>query len=105
MEQLTRVLAVYAGKFNIRVNAISPGLIVQDEYLDRFHDASNKDYKNSALSYLAINSVGRSDDVAHAALFLSSTLSSFITGHVLDVDGGGYIQDPFHLLQNHIKKD
>ena len=44
-------------------------------------------------------------DVANSVLFLASDLSSFITGQVIGVDGGGYINDPFHLLYNKPKVD
>ena len=100
VEQLTRMLAVHAGQFDIRVNAISPGFIVQNEHQDRFNDPSNKCWKQTANYSLSLNHVGSSQDVANAALFLSSDLSSFVTGQVLKVDGGGCIQDPFHLLFN-----
>jgi|TARA_Y100000310_G_scaffold150584_1_gene150077 3-oxoacyl-[acyl-carrier protein] reductase len=98
LEQLTRILAVSAGKFGIRVNAIAPGFIVQKEHEGRFNKLSNKTWKDTAIHSVSLDRIGSSLDVANAVLFLASDLSSFITGQVIGVDGGGYIHDPFHLL-------
>ena len=100
IEQMTRVLAVYGGKFGIRVNAVSPGFIVQDEYQERFYHSDNEQFRNTAHRYVALKYIGSSQDVANTVLFLSSDMSRFITGQIINVDGGGYIQDPFHLLLN-----
>ena len=100
LEQLTKTLAVYGGQYGIRVNAIAPGFIVQEQHEDRFYGPDNESFRNTAYHYTATGYVGSSIDVANAALFLSSPMARFITGQVLNVDGGGYIQDPFHLLMN-----
>ncbi len=75
--QLTRVLAFELGPFGIRINAIAPGGI-------------NTGRPASALSGIS-NPLGRRgvpEDVAHAALFLASNMSAFITGQTLVVNGG-----------------
>jgi NAD(P)-dependent dehydrogenase (short-subunit alcohol dehydrogenase family) len=100
LEQLTRILAVNAGKFGIRANAVAPGFIVQREHEERFNEPSNKTWRDAAVHSVSLDRIGSSLDVANTVLFLASDLSSFITGQVIGVDGGGYIQDPFHLLYN-----
>ena len=105
LEQLTRLLAVNAGKFGIRANAIAPGFIVQNEHQERFDEPSNKPWRETAIHSVSLDRIGSSMDVANSVLFLASDLSSFITGQVIGVDGGGYINDPFHLLHNKPKAD
>ena len=79
----TRAAARELGEHNIRVNAVSPGLIWR-EGLDQGWPEGVARYKQAA----ALNSVGRAEDVANACLFLVSDASSWITGIDLVVDGG-----------------
>jgi NAD(P)-dependent dehydrogenase (short-subunit alcohol dehydrogenase family) len=75
----TRYLAAYYGKYNIRVNCISPGGV------------SDNQNENFIKEYNKLTPLGRMampDEIAKAALFLISDESSFITGHNLIVDGG-----------------
>ncbi len=76
---LTRYVAAYAGKYNIRVNAICPGGIFdgQDEkFVQKYND------------HTPLNRMGLPEEIAGPVVFLASDASSFITGHVLMVDGG-----------------
>lgn len=100
LENLTRYLAVYGGPKGIRVNAVSPGFIVQDEHQERYLRNDNASYRQIAESCHPLKRVGTSDDVANATLFLCSDQASFITGQVLTVDGGLTVQDPYSLMTN-----
>jgi 3-oxoacyl-[acyl-carrier protein] reductase len=80
---LTKSLSKELASQNIRVNAIAPGFIDTD--MTRI--ATPEKY-NSFLSTIKLARIGSAEDVANAALFLASDLSSYITGHTLDVDGG-----------------
>lgn len=71
-----------AGK-NIRVNAIAPGFIDTD--MVRQIPAAM--YKERMAS-IAMGRIGKTDDIANAALFLASDLSSYVTGQIIGVDGG-----------------
>jgi NAD(P)-dependent dehydrogenase (short-subunit alcohol dehydrogenase family) len=83
---LTQNAALEYGKYNIRVNAIAPGVIdtkiidgwKQDERRWPFISKAN-----------ALGRIGTSDEVANAIFFLASDEASFITGTTLSVDGGG----------------
>jgi NAD(P)-dependent dehydrogenase (short-subunit alcohol dehydrogenase family) len=81
---LTRQLAVECGRHGIRVNALSPGLIVTDANAPNLWP---EDLRLTIEAY-PIGRVGKPEDVAHAALFLASDAAAFITGHDLVVDGG-----------------
>jgi acetoacetyl-CoA reductase/3-oxoacyl-[acyl-carrier protein] reductase len=83
---LGRTAARELGRFGIRVNLIAPGLI------DTAMTASLPDeIRQRAIDESALGRAGTPDDVARAALFLLSDLSSHVTGQVLRVDGGQLI--------------
>ena len=79
----TRAAARELGEHNIRVNAVSPGLIWR-QGLDEAWPEGVARYKQAA----ALNSVGQGEDIANACLFLVSAASKWITGIDLAVDGG-----------------
>jgi NAD(P)-dependent dehydrogenase (short-subunit alcohol dehydrogenase family) len=81
---MTRQMAVECGRFGIRVNALSPGLIVTETLATQL---TQEDVRLTIEAY-PLGRLGRPDDVAHAALFLASDAASFLTGVDLPVDGG-----------------
>ncbi|MEH7350204.1 SDR family NAD(P)-dependent oxidoreductase [Gottfriedia acidiceleris] len=85
---LTQNAALEYGKYNIRVNAIAPGII--DTNIIK--EWKNDERKWPILSRAnALGRIGNPDEVASAALFLASDEASFVTGATLSVDGGGLI--------------
>lgn len=105
MLQMTRYFAVHGGPDNVRVNAVLPGFIVQDEHRDRFERSDNAAYRQTAELCHPLRRTGSSDDVANACVFLSASQSSFITGQCLVIDGGVSIQEHFSLLSATMTKD
>ncbi|PIS02129.1 MAG: hypothetical protein COT85_07045 [Chlamydiae bacterium CG10_big_fil_rev_8_21_14_0_10_42_34] len=87
INQMTKYLAVQYGPYNIRVNAISPGLISNEksENYSSMPDASL--YSKLAL-HIPLRRSGSPEEVAEVALFLSTSASSFISGQEIVVDGG-----------------
>ena len=81
---LMRHLAQELGSFGLRANAIAPS-IVRNEKIDRFMPP---EMQAKVAESLPLRRIGSPADVAQAALFLASEASSWITGHVLDVNGG-----------------
>ena len=71
----------------IRVNAICPGLIDTDITGGKL----TEEMKKEIIKTIPLGRIGRASDVADACLFLASDLSSYITGSVIDVNGGMFI--------------
>lgn len=79
---LTRVLAAELGP-GVRVNALAPGLVDTD-----FAKVLVDNFGEAVAAALPLGRIGQPPDLAGAALFLASDLSSWLTGEVLVVDGG-----------------
>ncbi len=82
---LTRELAVIHARENIRVNALSPGPL-RTEMLMSFLNTEEK--KQRRLVHVPMGRFGEATEMAQAALFLASAMSSYVTGTNLQVDGG-----------------
>jgi NAD(P)-dependent dehydrogenase (short-subunit alcohol dehydrogenase family) len=85
LNSLTKALAKEWGTYNIRVNAICPGLIKT-----KFSEVlwSNETIKEKFLSDLPLKRIGEEGEIGAMALFLASPASSYTTGAVFTVDGG-----------------
>jgi NAD(P)-dependent dehydrogenase (short-subunit alcohol dehydrogenase family) len=81
VETLTRAWAAEYGPGGVRVNAISPGVVLTPAP-DRIHPAE------AMMKGTPAGTAGGPDVIAHAAVYLASDESSFTQGTVLDVDGG-----------------
>lgn len=68
---------------NITVNAVAPGIIKSD-----MTDALTDKQREAVLSVVPLKRIGEPTDVANLVVFLASDLSSYITGQVINVDGG-----------------
>ena len=79
----TKSVARELASRNITVNAIAPGFI-QTKMTDVLSDT----VKESILKQIPLNRFGSTEDIAHAAIFLASDNASYITGQVINVDGG-----------------
>ena len=79
----SKSIALELGSRNIRSNVIAPGFI-QTEMTEKL----NQDVVNQWISGIPLKRGGTTEDVANLCLFLSCDLSSFITGQVINVDGG-----------------
>ena len=83
---LTKALAREIASRNITVNAIAPGFIDTD-----MTAVLSDELKAKMLEQIPLKRLGRAEDIAAAVKFLASEDAGYITGHVLDVNGGMYM--------------
>lgn len=79
----TKSLALQAGTFKINVNCVCPGP-TKTEMTDAWGEETNKDF----AAKIPFKEYGQPEDIAQAILFLASDRSRYITGEILDVNGG-----------------
>ena len=82
---LTKSLAIEFAEKNIQVNALAPGFC-KTSYFEKFQE--NTELYDFTLSRIPMNRWGSSKEVADVCVFLASTMSDYLTGEVLKVDGG-----------------
>jgi 3-oxoacyl-[acyl-carrier protein] reductase len=80
---LTMAIAREVGSRGITCNAVAPGFIET-----AMTSGLSEDLKQSALKMIPLGKIGVPEDVANAVAFLASEEASYITGHVLNVNGG-----------------
>jgi len=81
---LTKSLAPELASHNIRVNCVAPGWVDTD----MSREALNSAEREKILSLIPLGRAGTAEEIAGAVLFLASDLSTFITGEILNVNGG-----------------
>jgi NAD(P)-dependent dehydrogenase (short-subunit alcohol dehydrogenase family) len=87
VHSLAKALARELGPDGIRVNAIAPGLIDTDIFQGKL----TEDMRRQIVAGIPLGRVGQPQDVAELAVFLASDAASYITGTVIDINGGGHI--------------
>ncbi len=80
---LTKAIAREVASRNITCNAVAPGFIET-----AMTTGLSEEFKQTALQHIPLGRVGTVNDVADAVCFLASEQAGYITGHVLDVNGG-----------------
>ena len=79
----TKTMAKELGSRNIRVNAIAPGFIES-----KMTDSLSVEAREKLMNLIPLGTLGKPEYVADAVVFLASPTASYITGHVLNIDGG-----------------
>jgi len=85
LSALTQLFANELGPFGVRVNAIAPGL-VRTEFSRALWE--REDILKERVEKIPLRRIAEPEDIVGAAVFLASDASSYITGHILVVDGG-----------------
>jgi 3-oxoacyl-[acyl-carrier protein] reductase len=83
---LTKALAQEMAPREITVNAVAPGFIDTD-----MTAVLSDELKTKLLAHVPLRRLGRADEIAAAVRFLASDEAGYITGHVLNVNGGMYM--------------
>ncbi len=91
IDMMTRCLALEWGAKGIRVNAVSPGPIADTEGLARL--APDEAAMARVVASLALPRLGRGRDIGDAVVFLASDSAAYVTGTILDCDGGMRLGD------------
>jgi NAD(P)-dependent dehydrogenase (short-subunit alcohol dehydrogenase family) len=94
---MTKAMALDFARDGIRVNAVCPGDTFVDRWLEKgYFEHSDpvtlEEAMKESSSYIPMGRFGQPEEIAHAVLFLASDDSSFVTGHLLLVDGGNTAQ-------------
>jgi NAD(P)-dependent dehydrogenase (short-subunit alcohol dehydrogenase family) len=85
---LMRQLAVDWAQHGINVNAVAPGWIPTEMNIDPRHGDIHPKYKQRMIERTPLGRLGTPEEVVGAVVFLASPASSYVTGHILAVDGG-----------------
>ena len=83
---MTKTAAKELAEYNIRVNAVAPGMIDTD-----ILDSIGKDRIKERIADIGMKRLGTPEDIANVCMFLASDLSGYLTGQVLGVDGSAII--------------
>lgn len=84
----TKALACELSPYGVNVNAVAPGPVLTDFIKRQFDGKINEE---ALAANIPLKRLGTAEDIANAVLFLASEGSGYITGHILDVNGGIYM--------------
>ena len=94
---MTKAMAIDYAREGIRVNAVCPGDTFVDRWVEKgYFEGSDPVTVEEAIKesseYIPMGRFGKPEEIANAVLFLASDDSTFVTGHLLLVDGGNTAQ-------------
>jgi NAD(P)-dependent dehydrogenase (short-subunit alcohol dehydrogenase family) len=91
IESLTRAMALDLARFNIRVNAVAPGLIQTEALISSFHGS---DEEAKVRRYIPGQRFGQPEEIAQVVVFLASEAASYINGALIAVDSAMSVMEP-----------
>jgi NAD(P)-dependent dehydrogenase (short-subunit alcohol dehydrogenase family) len=87
VNSFTKTMAQVLGPYNIRVNAIAPGVIPTGRFAEG-NNASNNEGLELKRQAVPLGRLGTPEDIGWTVVFLASDAAAYVTGQVLPVDGG-----------------
>ena len=90
IEAFSRTLANEIGQYGINVNCVSPGSVESPRF-----KARSEEIRRKLREAISLDRFGEPEEIAQAVLFLASDMSGYMTGSVIDVDGGFVGQPPW----------
>mmetsp|Transcript_17114 Transcript_17114/g.43411 ORF Transcript_17114/g.43411 Transcript_17114/m.43411 type:complete len:289 (-) Transcript_17114:54-920(-) len=94
IDTMTRQMALEWGYHNIRVNGIAPGPIADTPGFSKLIGAGGAQAQEEVRKGVPLGRLGTTTDIGNAALFLCSSAGSFVSGHLLVVDGAEWLWTP-----------
>ncbi|MFA8300739.1 MAG: SDR family NAD(P)-dependent oxidoreductase [Hyphomicrobiales bacterium] len=91
VDSFTKALAFEAGKYDVRVNAIAPGSVATEQLLHNYNQLSDKgkqQFDEMIKTIYPLGKIGNTEDIAEMTLFLASPKAKWITGTIMNIDGG-----------------
>ena len=88
IEAITKTAAVEYARYNVRVNAIAPGILQPATKLAQGIEANSESKGSSNPAIIPMGRSGQFQEIADAVVWLCSERASFVTGHILPIDGG-----------------
>ena len=88
---LTRQLARQVAPYGILVNAVAPGVILSGERIEKKWRERSDDEREEMLKAIPVGRLGKPEDVTPIVVFLASEEAGYITGAVIDVNGGRFM--------------
>ena len=85
---LTRQLAHELGEFGITVNSVAPGFIRSNPSSEKQWESYGAGGQKALVERIALRHLGTAQDIANGVIFFASDLAAFVSGQVLQVDGG-----------------
>lgn len=82
---LTKSAAKELAPLGIRVNAVAPGIVKTERFVELYEDSGEK--IDARINKIALGRLGTPEDVANACVFMASDRASFVSGQILGVDG------------------
>ncbi len=89
---LTKLIAVQGAKYNIRANALLPGMTSTKAVEEKLTDT----FKASFVRHIPLNQVALPEEIANAAIYFASDESAYTTGQILSVSGGFGLATPVY---------
>lgn len=90
VNNITKQIAMQYARYNIRCNAVLPGMTATDAV----KKSMSEEFQKSFLSHVPLNRMGTPEDIANAVAFFASDNSSYITGNIMEVSGGYHLGTP-----------
>ncbi len=89
---LTKLIALQGAKYNIRANAILPGMIATEAVREKLTD----EFKDLFLRHIPLDRMGSPEEIANAAVYFASDESAYTTGQILSISGGFGLGTPVY---------
>ena len=90
VNNITQQIAMEYARYNIRCNAVLPGMTATDAV----KNSMSEEFQKSFLSHVPLNRMGTPEDIANSVAFFASDDSAYITGSILEVSGGYHLGTP-----------